>query len=380
MLDGVRVLDATRLLPGGFCTMLLADMGAEVIKVEEPGLGDYMRLTPPLQRGRSPVHAMVNRNKMSIGLNLKSREGKAILRELLRKSDVFIEGFRPGAMSRLGFSFADVKRVNPRIIYCSISSYGSANPLSSMPGHDLNFQAMSGVLRDLKEPHVPLVQLGDLSSAMYAAVGILGALASRRKSAIFVDVPIVQSLISWLVIPVAAFTVTKTPPTHGHSLVFGSDARYNLFRTGDKKLVAVAAIENEFWHNLLVILGLPELEGARSETYREKEALRKSLAKKFATKTRDEWAGILMGKETCATPVLDIEEVLSSRWAKASGILERSIGKSSSVLSLPLHFVPELRARYERAPALGEHTSVIMKRLGRSPREIRELKSQGVLQ
>ena len=123
-LEGVRVVDATRLLPGAYCTMLLSDMGAEVIKVEQPGLGDYMRSAPPTKRGRSPSHASVNRNKLSIGIDLKTAEGKEVLRRLLKGANVFVEGFRPGAMKRLGFSYEEVRRINPSFIYCSISGFG----------------------------------------------------------------------------------------------------------------------------------------------------------------------------------------------------------------------------------------------------------------
>lgn len=193
--------------------MLLSDMGAQVIKVEQPGLGDYMRSTPPTRNGRSPVHATVNRNKLSIGINLKTDEGKEILRRLLRDAEVFVEGFRPGAMRRLGFSFHKVEEINPRIIYCSISAYGQRSGLSSMPGHDINFQAMAGTLGYSHGPEVPLLQIGDMASGLYAALGILGALASRKKKAVFVDVPIVASLLSLMVIPASAYLATGLPPT-----------------------------------------------------------------------------------------------------------------------------------------------------------------------
>jgi alpha-methylacyl-CoA racemase len=375
----VMVVDATRLLPGGFCTMLLSDMGAEVIKVEQPGLGDYMRATPPTKGGRSPVHATVNRNKLSIGIDLKFPEGRAVLRKLLKKADVFLEGFRPGAMSRLGFSFEDAKRVNPRIVYCSISAYGQGSRMSSMPGHDINFQAMAGTLGYSPRPEVPLLQLGDLVSGMYAAFGILGALFGRRK-AVFIDVPIVPSLLSWMVIPASAHLATGQRLKAGHSLVFGSTPYYNIFRTADGKHIAVAAIEQEFWHNLLKVLGAPELEEMRFGTPRERREVTSTLRRVFATKSKDEWARLLMNADTCATPVLTVEEALASEWAATARSLVKMTG-GDTVLNGPLKSRPAMRTRpFTRAPSLGDDTRAIMRSLGYSSKQVALLRSRRVVE
>jgi crotonobetainyl-CoA:carnitine CoA-transferase CaiB-like acyl-CoA transferase len=378
-LDGVRVVDATRLLPGGFCTMLLSDMGAEVIKVEEPGLGDYMRATPPTKDGRSPLHASVNRNKLSIGINLKSTEGKQVLRKLLRSSDVFVEGFRPGAMGRLGFSFAEARKVNPKIVYCSISAYGQSDSLSSMPGHDINFQAMAGTLGYSGGPRVPLLQLGDLASGMYAAVGILGALCGR-KGAVFIDVPIVNSLLSWMVIPASAYLATGRPPKEGHSLVFGSTPYYNIYRTSDGRHMAVAAIEQVFWRNLVRALGVPELENKRFGSRAERLEVSRTMERVFATKTRDEWARLLMDRETCATPVLTVEEALTSPWARAASMLV-SLTRGETVLNGPIRSTPSARgAPFTRAPSLGEDTTSILESLGYSRARAAGLRLVGAVQ
>jgi crotonobetainyl-CoA:carnitine CoA-transferase CaiB-like acyl-CoA transferase len=378
-LEGVRVVDATRLLPGGFCTMLLSDMGAEVIKVEQPGLGDYMRATPPTKGGRSPVHATVNRNKLSIGIDLKFPEGKEVLRKLLKKADVFVEGFRPGAMSRLGFSFEQVRKVNPRIVYCSISAYGQASRLSSMPGHDINFQAMAGTLGYSQDPEVPLLQLGDLVSGMYSALGILGALVGRKKAS-FIDVPIVPSLLSWMVIPASAYLATGQPLKAGHSLVFGSTPYYNIFRAADGKHVAVAAIEQEFWHNLLEVLGVPDLEQKRFGTPRERREVTSTLRRVFATKTRDKWAKLLMNADTCATPVLTVEEALASDWSARSRALVK-MAAGDTVLNSPVKSKPAMRRRaFRRAPSLGDDTPAIMKALGYSSSNVGRLRDRGVVE
>lgn len=377
-MDGVRVVDATRLLPGGFCTMLLSDMGAEVIKVEQPGLGDYMRATPPTKDGRSPVHASVNRNKVSMGIDLKSRDGKGVMKRLLRSADVFVEGFRPGAMSRLGFSFEAARKINPRIVYCSISSYGQEGKLSSMPAHDINFQAMAGTLGYSRRVEVPLLQLGDMTSGMYAALAIVGALVNRKR-AVRLDVPIVGALLSWMVIPASAYLATGRAPKEGHSLVFGSTPYYNIYRTSDDKYVAVAAIEEVFWRNLVRALGAPQIEKMRFGTPAERRRVTEELRRIFSTKPRDEWARVLMGRDTCATPVLTVEEALTSDWATEMGMLADVDG--DPVVNEPVRALPRMRSTpFTKAPDLGEQTLALMGSLGYSRAETSRLRASGAIE
>ena len=359
--------------------MLLSDMGAEVIKVEQPGLGDYMRATPPTKDGGSPVHATVNRNKLSIGIDLKAEEGKRVLRRLLREVDVFVEGFRPGAMRRLGFSFEAVRRISPKIVYCSISAYGQSSRLSSMPGHDINFQAVAGTMGYSRRTEVPLLQLSDMVSGTYAALAIAGALV-RRKAAVFVDVPIVSSLLSWMVLPASTYLATGRPPKEGDSLIFGSTPYYNLYRTSDGRYIAVAAIEQEFWHNLLEAVGARELEQKRFGTIKERREVTSGLRQIFATRTRDEWAGLLMDKDTCATPVLSVEEALTSGWGKAASMLVEVAG-DGMVLNNPLRSRPKMRsAPFTAAPSLGRDTSSLMASMGYGKKDVARLRSLGVVE
>ncbi|MGD0395585.1 MAG: CaiB/BaiF CoA-transferase family protein [Nitrososphaerales archaeon] len=378
-LEGVRVVDTTRLLPGGFCTMLLSDMGAEVIKVEQPGLGDYMRATPPTKDGGSPVHATVSRNKLSIGIDLKTEEGKRVLRRLLKETDVFVEGFRPGVMKRLGFSYEAVRRINPKIVYCAISAYGQSSRLSSMPGHDINFQAMVGTLGYSHRAEVPLLQLSDMVSGMYAALAIAGALAGR-KGAVFVDVPIVPSLLSWMVLPASTYLATGRPPREGDSLIFGSTPYYNLYRTSDGRYIAVAAIEQQFWHNLTEAVGALELEQKRFGTIQERREVTSRLRRIFASKTRDEWARLLMDKDTCTTPVLSVEEALTSGWANAASMLVEVAG-DGTVLNGPLRSRPRMRsAPFTAAPSLGRDTNSLMASMGYSKKDVARLRNLGVFE
>jgi crotonobetainyl-CoA:carnitine CoA-transferase CaiB-like acyl-CoA transferase len=378
-LDGIRVVDATRLLPGGYCTMLLSDMGAQVVKVEQPGLGDYMRATPPTKGGRSPVHSTVNRNKVSIGIDLKKEAGREVLRKLIKRSDVFVEGFRPGAIGKLGFSFESVRRTNPKIVYCSISAFGQRSWHSSMPGHDINFEAMGGSLAYSKRPEVPFIQFGDIASGMFAALTILGALV-KRKRAVYIDVPIVPSLLASMVLPVSSYLATGRSPSEKDSLVFGSDPYYNLFRTSDGKYMAVAAIEQRFWHNLVVALGVPRLEELRFGGKKERRRLTLELRRIFLSRTRDQWAKALMAKETCATPVLTVQEALESDWARGASMLVK-IAKDFPVLNSPVKASTSLRSKpFTRAPSLGEQTDSIMKSLGYARAEISALKRSGAIE
>lgn len=359
--------------------MLLSDMGASVVKVEQPGLGDYMRATPPTGGSASPVHSFVNRNKLSIGINLKTEDGREVLRRLLREADVFVEGFRPGAMKRLGFSFESIRRISHRIVYCSISAYGQGNRFSSMPGHDINFQAMAGTLGYSVPPSVPQLQLSDLVSGSYAALAIVGALTHRKRDAVHIDVPMVPSLVSWMILPTASYLVTGHAPKEGDSLIFGSTPYYNLYCTSDGKYLAVAAIEDEFWHNLVFKLGIPELERKRFGTPRERIEVARRLTRIFASKTRDEWARLLMKSETCVTPVLSVDEALASEWAKANSMLLRVQG-DGVVLNWPVRSNPGMRTSpFTGAPPLGRDTDDLLASLGYEADEVARLRSQGAV-
>ncbi len=374
-LKGIRVLDISRLLPGGFCSHLLSEYGAEVIKVEEPGLGDYIRDVPPLLDGVSLVHTMINRDKQSIALDLKKEGGKDVLRALIKRSDVFLEGFRPGVAEGLGFSFEEVRRLNGRIVYCSISSFGRESSLSSMPAHDLNLEAMSGLLGSVRKPEVPFVQWADYVSGLYAAIGILAALRRKSARAVHIDVPMVQSLMSLLMLPASSYFATAEPPARGQSLVFGSEPYYCVYRTADDRYVAVAAIEPHLWENLMEALGLSRLAPLRSGNARQRARLGRELRRAFASRTQEAWSSLLMGRDSAVTPILDIHEALDSAWARESGVVGSLNGRR--VLNQPLRFSP--RTRTKGAPRLGEHTARVLRSLGYTPSEIEALRRAGAV-
>src|SRR5947208_12415021 len=215
-LAGTRILDLTRLLPGGYCTLLLADLGADVVKVEEPGRGDYIRWTPPLVEGQSAGHRALNRGKRSITLNLKSADGVALLHRLAERADVLVESFRPGVMDRLGAGFSSLREANPRLVYCAITGYGQEGPYRDRVGHDINYIGQGGVLGITGTaggpPVVPGVQIGDLGGGgMAAALGILAALVERGGTGRgrFVDTAMLDGVVSWLTIHAGDFAATR---------------------------------------------------------------------------------------------------------------------------------------------------------------------------
>ncbi len=341
--------------------MILSDLGAEVVKVEQPGLGDYMRLTPPLTNGYSLVHHSVNRNKKSLAVDLKKKEGKEILTRLVEKADVFIEGFRPGAIERLGFSYKYVSKVNRNIVYCSISSFGRKSDMSMLPGHDINFQAAAGTLSYSKE-EVPMLQLADISSGMYACIGILSALASSKRP-VFVDIPIVQSLLSWLVIPLSAFFASGRLPYPGHSLVFGSESRYRLYRTKDNRFFALGAIEEKFMKRFLKICGI-------KDNLKEEELSKR--IESFISSRKFEDLIDICSEETCFTPVLRLNESINSDWARAYRMIEYVSG-------LPVVNTPFGSKQHGKAPEIGENTDEILLFLGYSSKDIQSLRKKKVI-
>jgi len=346
-LDGIRVLDLTRLLPGAFCTLLLADMGADVIKVEEPGSGDYMRWTPPLVDGQSVLFNALNRNKRSITLNLKSDAGREALLGLVDRSQVLVEGNRPGVMDRLRLGWNVLHSRNPRLVMCSITGYGQDGPYASRAGHDLNYMAIAGVLglngsRD--GPPLPLpVQVADIGGGgLQPAVAILGALVDVQRGADgrWLDISMTDGAISWLSMAFAARAGGETV-ARGDQRLDGRYACYRVYECKDGRYYSVAALEPKFWSSLCQALERPDLVAGHLS---EDIAVQAELEKIFQARTRDEWQEKLGELEVCCEPVLDLDEVPSHPQIAARHSLE-----------------PPSR---REAPALGQDTDEVLSELG----------------
>jgi crotonobetainyl-CoA:carnitine CoA-transferase CaiB-like acyl-CoA transferase len=344
-LSGMLVLDLTRLLPGGVATKQLADWGAEVIKIEQPGHGDYGRKMSPA------VFSRINGGKKSVGLDLKKPRGREILLSLARRADVFIEGNRPGVMSRLGLGFEELHAANPRLIYVSLTGYGQSGPYAQLAGHDINYMALGGALA-MNLPVIPGVQIADLvGGSMQAVTGILAALLERNNTGLgqHVDVSMHAGVTSLLTVPLAAWHETGDEPQGGQGRLDGRYACYNVYQASDGRWVAVGALEPKFWVELCRRLGCEELIARQYEE--PQENLKARMAAIFRTKTARQWFDELREGDCCVTPVLNVSEVAAERL-------------------LP-HGPPP--------PGLGDHTREILSRFGVAPDEIEALTNEEVI-
>jgi alpha-methylacyl-CoA racemase len=384
-LAGLVVLDLTRLLPGGYCTLLLADLGADVLKIEEPGRGDYVRWTPPLVEGESAAHRALNRGKRSVALNLKDAAGVQVLRRLAGGADVFVESFRPGVMARLGLGPEALRADHPSLVYCAITGYGQDGPYAGRVGHDINYAGYGGLL-DLSgeeggPPVVPPVQVGDLAGGgMGAALGILAALLERDRTGRgrFVDTSMLDGVVSWLSIHAGAYLATGEVPRRGAMPLSGAYACYRVYRGGDGRYLTVGALEPRFWRALLNALGLPELEHEQFGPPERQREMAARLQEAFLRRSRDEWLAELEGLEACVGPVKDLGETLEDAQVLHRGMVARVAGVAVGPAS-PFRFDREQPAALRPAPGLGEHTAEVLAAIGIGDTELSELRARGVV-
>jgi alpha-methylacyl-CoA racemase len=398
-LDGVKVLDLSRLLPGGFCSQLLADLGADVVKVEDTGAGDYMRLIGPCYEGsevsvRSALFLAVNRNKRSIRLDLKTKGGREALLALVRDADVLLESFRPGVLERLGLGYDVLSTINERIVYCAITGYGLDGPNTARAGHDINYLALSGLLALTGERDGPPVssagQIADVGGgALMAFGGILAALRERDGTPSapgsglgqIVDVSMFDGALSWMALPAAESLCEGRPPRRGEFVLGGGAACYRPYRCMDG-WVAMGAFEAKFWSAWCDGVGRPDLLSAQfaapgSVEHREIEAI-------FAQRTRAQWHQFADEIDCCLEPVLEIDEALESELVGARGMVieidQPDIDGSVRLVGPPLKLsrTPADPHRLP-APALGAHTREILAAAGYEDGSIDELIAGGAI-
>lgn len=383
MLKHVKVLDLTRLLPGAFCTFLLSELGAHVLKIEELPVGDYMRLAPPLINGVSIGHLLLNKNKKSLTLNLKTQAGRRIFYALVKQADIVLEGYRPGVAQRLRVDYTSVKRQNPQIIYCSITAYGQTGPLRDKPGHDVNITALTGLLTLLggKEPHIPEVQVADLAGGMYAAIAILAALVARAhtKRGRYLDVSMADGMLAWLWLQVGQHLLTQRTGETEENVLAGTRPFYDLYTTKDGQQVALAAIEPHFWETLCKTLQREDFLEHQWATGDKQQEVLETLRRTFQTKTRREWLRLL--SDVCLTPVLSAAEALEHPAFRKRDTIYETQDRAGRLLHFhaPIRAHPPLRKGFASAPTTGEHTDEILKGLGYRKTEITALRAAGVV-
>jgi alpha-methylacyl-CoA racemase len=403
-LQGIRVLDLSRLLPGGFCSLLLADFGAEVLKVEDTGMGDYIRWSPPYYEGahdsaKSALFLSLNRNKRSIRLDLKNERGREALLRLVREYDVVLESFRPGVLDRLGVGYERMREENPGLVYCAISGYGQTGPKRDSSGHDMNYLGLVGLLGLTGErgdgvgggPIQSAGQIADLGGgALMAAFGILAALRERDGGGAgsdspgsglgqMVDVSMADGALSWLAMVAATYFADGTVPHRGDLPLAGSLICYRPYECADG-WVTLGALEPKFWQGFCRGVGREDLIAAQFE--RPGSEAHGQVQEIFKSRTREQWEAFARENDCCLEPVLELDEALSSELVRERSMIVEldQPGSEQPVrqLGLPVKLTrtPGDHARLP-GPALGEHTEQVLRAAGYSEEEVAELLAEG---
>jgi alpha-methylacyl-CoA racemase len=391
-LSDLQVLDLTRLLPGGFCTLLLADLGADVIKVEDTGQGDYVRWAPPYYGSeeqtplgtRSAIYLSLNRNKRSVRLDLKREGGRQALLKLAEAADVLVESFRPGVLERLGVGYEVLRRANPALVYCPVTGYGQDGPNRDRAGHDMNYLGLNGILGLTGEAGGPPTQSGaqiaDLGGGgLMAAVGILAALQEARRSGEgqMVDISMTDGSLAWLVMEAGRYFGSGEVPKRGEVMLSGGIICYRPYEAKDG-WVTCGALEPKFWARFCRAVGREDLierqfEKPGTEAHRE-------VAEIFKTRTRDEWRAFNDEHDAMIEPILELDEALESELVREREMVisyeQPELGEVRQ-LGFPIKLSRTPADVHRPAPALGEHTAEVLTEAGYSAEEIRALEESG---
>jgi len=378
-LEGIKVLDLSRTIPGLFCTMMLADVGAEVIKIEDPG---YQMWVLPDQE-KHAAYDYLSRNKKSIVLDLKYQEAKEIFHMLAAEADVIMEGFRPGVTERLGVDYKTVSKLNPRIVYCSLTGFGQDGPYRNLPGHDPNYTSIGGAVGLTGDhegnPVTIRAALGDIGSALHAVIGILFALMAldRTGKGQYIDISMTDSVLPFLTFSLLRYFRDGFVPKRGWPSL-----TINVWQTKDGKFVSTGTVEPHFWERFCRALGRDDLipyHHAKGDKLREAYS---AIRETFLTKTRDEWFRIMQEADTCVSPVLELDEVVGDPHLLYRGMFPEfdhpTQGKVRQ-LGTPIK-LSETPAKFRSfAPRMGQHTDEIMQSLGYDKQQLEELRKSGAI-
>ncbi len=388
-LDGVRILDLSRLLPGPYATQLLADAGAEVVKVEDTGAGDYARAMEPLtDRGTGAIFEMVNRGKRGVAIDLKSEAGRTAFYRLVAESDVVLESFRPGVVDRLGIDYETLREYNEELIYCSITGYGQDGPWADRAGHDLNYVALAGLLDMTREspeakPQTPGYPIGDMAGGLFAAFAIVEAVLARElgnANGEYVDIALADVVASFSqAVAYQSLTGDPAEPRPGETPLTGALPWYDSYETADGNWVALAALEPKFWRSFCAAVGregLLEEHGSRDPDVRA--ALRAELEKLFLEQTRDEWEDALESVDAAFAGVYSPAEALEHPQLRARGLVEEP-DDAPPRIGFPARHREAPTATTESVPDHGEHTRRYLAEVGYDNAEIDRLLESGVV-
>ncbi len=388
-LQGIRILDLSRGITGGFCSQQLADFGAEVIKVENTTGGDILRNQPPLLEGEGTQFYMVNRNKKSITLNLRPQEGKDIFMKLAKVSDVLIDQFRPGVMERLGLGYEVLKKINPAIIYCSLSAYGMTGPMRDLSGHDLNFRSMSGMLSLIRDKnnmpqHSPISVAALAGGGLYAALGIMLALYQREKTGKgqLCEIAMVDGALTFMVEALAQWVGTGQLKPKDKAMP-GNYAYYNIYQTKDNKYLSLGAIEMKSWEEFCYMINRSEYISLQGDMERQEE-IYQGIQEIFLTRTRDEWVEFFAGHNVQLTPILEVDEVANHRQMQERKMIHWMKDFKGSGVDFPLTGIPiklsngpeEISTSFSK---LGENNNEILSLLGYTNKEIMAYQTSGII-
>ncbi|KAF1069708.1 MAG: Acetyl-CoA:oxalate CoA-transferase [Pseudomonas citronellolis] len=388
-LASLKILDFSTLLPGPFASLLLADMGAQVLRVESPTRMDLIRVLPPHANGVSASHAYLNRNKRSIALDLKRPEALEVVRKLVLEHDILLEQFRPGVMQRLGLGYEALKAINPRLIYVSISGYGQSGPYRERAGHDINYLALAGVAsytgrRD--SGPLPLgVQLADIGGgSLHAALGLLAAVIQRQQTGEgqWVDVSMTDCAVSLNGMAAAGYLACGIEP-EPEALALNGGSFYDYYRTRDGRWLSVGSLEPAFMQTLCAVLGRPELAArGLSPDPEVQRALKRELAIEFEKQDFDHWCERFATVDACVEPVLPLSEALEHAQLQARGLVVEVPCADGSVqrqLACPIRFSTGLPAPRQAGGVLGADTEAVLQALGYDAEQRAALKAAGAL-
>lgn len=378
------VLDFSRLLPGPLATYILVHLGFDVIRVEDTKGSDMLRFVPPFTDwGESALFSFVNAGKKSIAVDLKTPEGIEIIKRLISKAEVVVEGFRPGVMKRLGLDFESVKKINNKIIYCSISGYGQSGRYSGRPGHDINYVSVSGILKLFEtggRVFIPPVQIADISGALFAVIAILSKLYEKRTredfSGCHIDISMAETSLFFGIESLSVFLASGKHPIPSQGVLTGGAICYNVYKTKDGRLVSIGSLEQKFWERLVSALEL-KLEPSDAMTSPDdSNPAYISLREKISSLTSQELDDILSKSDVPYGFVRDYSDIVSDESFRSREVLYsvKERGRTLTLLKLPF-----MRKVESGSPALGQHTREILKSLGYSDDEIEKLEKKGVI-